>query len=89
MIIQSNLANDVESYNLTIVLAMSTGGHDDNLLHVPVEPSKLNGLTKPGVIRCEQILTISKARLVGYIGQLEPRTLEVIEANLRDILELT
>ncbi len=67
---------------------MSTGGHDDNLLHVPVEPTKLNGLSKPGVVRCEQILTISKARLVGYIGQLEPRTLGLVEDNLKDILEL-
>lgn len=88
LVIQSNAANEVEAYGLTIVLAMSTGGHQDNLLHVAVEPSKLNGLSQRGVVRCEQILTISKARLDGYIGQIEPRLLAVIEQNVRDILSL-
>lgn len=88
LVIQSNAANEVDAYGLVIVLAMSTGGHRENLLHVPVEPSKLNGLSQGGVVRCEQILTIAKERLDGYIGQLEPRYLAAIEQNVRDILSL-
>lgn len=33
--------------------------------HVPVEPSELNGLRETTHVKCEQVLTVSKARLLG------------------------
>lgn len=88
LIIQTNEANDLEEYDLTIVLAISTGGRNDNPLHVKVVPSAMNNLSKDSFVRCEQVLTIAKARLAGAIGRLEPRYMELIDENLRNVLDL-
>lgn len=88
LVIQSNEANELDSYDLVILLTMSCEGHSDNALHINVDPSKLNGLSSAGFVKCEQILTIAKARLDGYIGHLEPRYMKEVEENLRDMLDL-
>lgn len=88
LIVQSNLANELEHYGLTIVVAISSGGHEDNALHIPIEPSRMNGLDRRSFVRCEQVLTISKGRLDGHIGQLEKHLLKQVDANLRDMLDL-
>lgn len=83
------MANELDAYELTIVLTISSTGHSDNRLHVNVDPSKLNGLSKPGFVKCEQILTVAMSRLDGIIGQLEPKYMEVIGENLLDVLGLS
>ena len=88
LIIQTNEANELAEYDLTIVLPMSTKGHSGNLLHVAVPPSKLNNLPNQSYVKCEQAMTISKLRLDGHIGQLEPRLMAVVDDNLRDVLGL-
>ncbi len=71
-----------------VVLALSTGSQGDDALHVQVEPSKLNGLTSAGVIKCEQIMTVSTSRLETYSGVLEPRYVSKVELALKIILGL-
>lgn len=66
---------------------MTTSGRD-NFLHIMVEPSMLNGLTQTSFVKCEQIMTISKARLDGHIGQLEPRYLSQVSEALSQLLGL-
>ena len=88
LIVQADEANELEYYDNTIVLTMSTTPPVDEVLHVPVEPSRLNGLNKPGIIRCEQILTITRKRLIRYIGQLEPRHLLKVDKALLQVLGL-
>src|SRR5580693_7458346 len=61
LIVQADEANELEYYNNTIVVTMSTTPPVDEMVHIAVEPSRLNGLDRSGIIRCEQILTISKA----------------------------
>jgi len=39
-------------------------------------------------VKCEQILTISKERLVEKIGSLEPKYIEKIETAVRLVLGL-
>ena len=87
LVVQSNEANELDAYNLTIVLPISSG-HADNDLHVRVEPSQMNGLGKSSFVKCEQILTVSKSRLDGYIGTLEPRHQKLIDQNLKAVLSL-
>jgi len=71
-----------------IVLAMTTGSHGDDALHVSIEPSKLNGLNQAGVVKCEQIMTVAVDRLEAYSGILEQRYLEKVEHALKMILVL-
>lgn len=77
-----------ENSETVIVLAMSTGSHGDDALHVEVQPSPLNGLTKVGVVKCEQVLTVASERLISYRGIIEPRHLGQVEDSLRMVLGL-
>lgn len=88
LIIQADEANELEHYGNTIVLAMSTTPPVDEAVHIPIEPSRLNGLTKTGIVRCEQVFTISKSRLGAKLGFLEPRYMEKVDEALRSILSL-
>lgn len=87
LVVQADFITD-ENLGSLIILALSTGSHGDDALHVNVEPSRLNGLTKAGVVKCEQIMTISSSRLKSQIGILEPRYIEKIEHSLKMILGL-
>ena len=88
LIVQANEANELEYFDNTIVLAMSTTPAVDDLLHISVEPSRLNGLSKSGIVRCEQVFTVSKSRLIRKFGILEPRNLAKVDVALRAVLAL-
>ena len=88
LIIQVDEANELEHYGNTIVLAMSTTPPVDETVHIPVEPSRLNGLSKAGIVRCEQVFTVSKSRLGVKLGFLEPRYMERVDEALRSVLGL-
>lgn len=89
LVIQSNVANEVDAYGLAIVAAMTTSDQDrESVLHVAVEPSTANGLSKAGFVKCEQVMTIHKSRLDGFIGMLEPRYQKQVDNGLKLILDL-
>jgi mRNA-degrading endonuclease toxin of MazEF toxin-antitoxin module len=71
-----------------IVLAISTTPAVDETIHVSVEPSRLNGLSMKGIVRCEQIMTISKGRLVNRLGILEPPYMQMISSAVRGVLDI-
>lgn len=87
LVVQADLITQ-ENFGTVVVLAMSTGSHGDDALHVEVEPSPLNGLTQAGVVKCEQVLTVAADRLESYSGIVEPRYLEKVERALRVVLGL-
>lgn len=87
LVLQTDFITE-EGIGSVIVVALSTGSHGDDALHVGVEPSRLNGLTQAGAIKCEQVLTVSLARLESYIGILEPRYLDKVGDALKMILGL-
>ena len=57
--------------------------------HIAVEPSSVNGLNKKSFIKTEQILTISKERLVKRIGMLEEKYLKQLEKAIKLVLDLS
>lgn len=87
LVIQANIPNELDDYNATIVAAISSDS-DSERLRVKVEPSQMNGLSKKSIVKFEQIMTISKNRLDGYIGILEPRYIAQVDEALRDVLNL-
>jgi mRNA interferase MazF len=84
LVIQNDFGNQSPRYPNTIVLAMSTKGRTIPF-HVPVEPSELNGLRETTHVKCEQVLTVSKARLLGGtpLGRLESAKLREVEVAVK------
>jgi mRNA interferase MazF len=87
VIIQTDAANRNPHYPNTIVLTISTKGKTVPF-HVAVNPSAGNGLQETSFVKCEQILTISKERLIRYVGHLENEHLETVTAAIRRVLEV-
>ena len=56
--------------------------------YIKVEPSEENGLKNVSYIKCEQILTVSKERLVEKIGVLEEKHRNKVEEGLKLVLNL-
>ena len=87
LVIQENPASSNPHYPLTIVAAVSSQGRNF-ATHVAVEPSATNGLSTRSYVKCEQIQTVSKERLVQHIGVLEPEVMERVELALKKVLAL-
>ncbi len=73
-----------------MVLAMSTQGKPIPF-HIQIAPSPENGLREVTFVKCEQILTIAKARLLGPgpLGRLPSAAMRRIEVAVKLSLALT
>jgi mRNA interferase MazF len=87
LIVQTDAANLNPKYPNTIVVAISTKGKPVPF-HIPVQPSSQNGLSKVSYIKTEQLLTISKERLIKRIGVLEREVMEQVEKAIKLVLDL-
>ncbi len=87
LVVQNDIANGNPNYPNTIVAAMSRQGRDIPV-HVRVEPTPGNQLPQAGYVKCEQVMTIAKARLGDKIGQLEAADMEAVDAALQRSLGL-
>ncbi len=86
LILQSDKGNLNQDYHNTIVLAITTKGKDIPF-HINLEPNEENGLKKISFIKCEQILTVSKNRLIKKIGEINEDLLMKIERIVKLILD--
>lgn len=87
LIIQTDAANSNPKYPNTIIVAISTKGKPVPF-HIPVEPSSKNGLKELSYIKTEQLLTVSKKRLIKHIGELEGKYTKEAEKAIKSVLEL-
>ena len=85
LILQPDSGNKNENYPNTIVLTISTKGKNIPF-HLQLNPTKENGLTIKSFIKCEQILTISKERLIKRIGFVNKDFLDKIENAVKIVL---
>ena len=69
LIIQNNHGNNNLNFPNTIVATISTKGKNTPF-HIKLNPTAINGLDETSFIKTEQILTISKERLIKKIGQI-------------------
>lgn len=56
--------------------------------HVPIKPSKTNGILKESVADCFQIKSISKERFIKRVGVLSAKEMEEIKISLVKVLDL-
>jgi mRNA interferase MazF len=87
LILQTDKGNLNENYPNTVVLAISSNGKDIPF-HIKIISNEENKLKKTSYVKCEQILTISKERLVRKIGDISFYQLDKIEKAVKKVLEL-
>jgi mRNA interferase MazF len=87
LVIQENPASANPNYPLTIVAAVSTSGRNITA-HIAVEPTAVNGLSALSYVKCEQIQTVSKARLLQRIGELDSQDMDQVIVALKSVLAI-
>ncbi|HRY51970.1 MAG TPA: type II toxin-antitoxin system PemK/MazF family toxin [Candidatus Paceibacterota bacterium] len=87
LVIQTDAANTNPRYPNTIVLTLSSKGLPV-ATHVEVVPDARNGLRETSWVKCEQVLTISKDRLVILWGTLSAADVAKVERSLKLALAL-
>src|SRR5436309_3459343 len=86
-LIQQDRCNSSLSYPLTIVASMSRTERELPL-HVRIAPSEENGLTDFTDVKCEQLMTIEKSRLVRRRGNITSDELSRVDVALKLSLSL-
>src|ERR1700730_7248176 len=87
LIIQNDRGNASLSYPLTIVASMSRTERELPL-HVRIIPSEENGLTDATDVKCEQVMTIEKSRLLRRRGSISVDELGRVDTALKLSLNL-
>jgi mRNA interferase MazF len=87
LIIQNDRGNASPSYPLTIVASMSRTERE-LALHVRILPTEENGLTAETDVKCEQIMTIEKSRLIRRRGSITTEQMSKVDAALKLSLSL-
>jgi len=87
LVIQTDAANTNPRYPNTIVLTLSTKGLPV-ATHVEIAPDPANGLRETSWVKCEQILTISKQRLITQWGAISGADLGKVEKAVQTALAL-
>lgn len=55
--------------------------------HIAITPPE-GGLNMPSFIKCEDVRSISKERLIRRLGSVSSETMESVEATMRILLDL-
>ncbi len=71
---------------LVVIIPMTTRARGIPF-HVKVQPLE-GGLDRPSFIKCEDVRSITKARLVEFLGRVTEDTLAEVEDRLRILLDL-
>lgn len=87
LIVQNDRGNASSSYPLTIVVSMSRTERELPL-HIRITPNQLNGLTDFTDVKCEQIMTIEKSRLLRRRGVITPEEMQRVDHAMRISLNL-
>lgn len=81
-------SDSVGKLALKIVVPITDPGSKFQDWHIPLSPTKLNGLKKESVADCFQVKSLSKERFVQKIGKLTPLEIDEIKIALMKVLNL-
>jgi mRNA interferase MazF len=83
LIIQNEMGSTNPHYGNVIILAISTKSSHVPF-HIKTDPDQQNGLSEISFVKCEQIMTIAKDRLINKLGVLDGNLMEKVwEAMVR------
>jgi mRNA interferase MazF len=77
LVIQNDMGSANPNYGNVIVLAISTKSSNQTL-HIAIKPDLSNGLKEKSFVKCEQIMTISKDRLITRLGILDAEKMDEV-----------
>jgi mRNA interferase MazF len=89
LVLQNDAGNQNRRYPNTVVLAMSTHGKPIPF-HIRIAPNQENGLRDVTYVKCEQILTLAKERLLGPepVGRISAGEMRKVEMAVKLSLAL-
>ena len=73
--------------NVTVCFITSQLNYQ-NEFDIHIQPSPLNGLKKPSIIRLSKLATIDKELVIGLLGELDNQYLELVNKTLIQLLKL-
>ena len=78
IVIQNNIGN---KYSPCLIVAPLTSNTSKNKTYFPTHVllHKTSGVAKTSIVLCEQLSTISKAKIVSYLGHLTPNEMRRID----------
>ena len=78
IVIQNNIGN---KYSPCLIVAPLTSNTSKNKTYFPTHVllHKTSGVAKTSIVLCEQLSTISKAKIVNYLGHLTPNEMRRID----------
>lgn len=84
LILQNNKGN---CYSSTTIIAAVTSGEKKAYLptHIAI---KISGLRRKSIVMLEQVRTIDKSRLLGYIGKVDAGTMKSIDRAVKNSFEV-
>ena len=88
IVIQNNIGN---KYSPCLIVAPLTSNISKNKTYFPTHVllNKTSGVAKTSIVLCEQLSTISKAKIVNYLGHLTPNEMRRIDQAICISLALT
>lgn len=79
LVIQNNIGNEKAATTIIAAISSSVRLYPMNVLIEPPE----GGLDRPSIVKCGQILTIAKDRLMKRLGQLDPLKVEEVDRAVK------
>jgi len=86
LIVQNNAGSANPRYGNVIVVAISSKSSSNIPFHLFLPKDSDNGLAIDSYIKCEQILTVSKNRLVNRIGYVSESVMNVVFQTVTTLL---
>ena len=86
VVVQRNAANRTSPI-LIVCPFTDARGRPGNVLNIAVSGG-LGGATKDSLVRCNQIRSVDRERVVELLGSLPATVMEQVDAGLRLILDL-
>ncbi|MFP4402428.1 MAG: type II toxin-antitoxin system PemK/MazF family toxin [Candidatus Nanoarchaeia archaeon] len=87
VIIQNDYGNSNDKFPNTIITTISTKGRNIPF-HIQLTPNNSNRLTQVSFIKTEQILTISKERLIKKLGTITSEELKAVNEGIKILLNI-
>ncbi len=80
--------DSIGALQLKVVVPLTDPGRSAREWHVPLRPSKSNGLSKQAVADCFQVKSISNQRFVKRLGILSLKEMGEVKLGLIKVLDL-
>ena len=80
--------DSIGALQLKVVVPLTDPGRSAREWHVPLRPSKSNGLSKQSVADCFQVKSISNQRFVKRLGILSLKEMGEVKLGLIKVLDL-